>query len=42
VRPKLAAFLARTQVNEIMFTAAIHDHAARVRSFELLKGLQEG
>jgi luciferase family oxidoreductase group 1 len=36
VRRGLAAFLARTQVDELMVTAAIHDHAARLRSFELV------
>jgi luciferase family oxidoreductase group 1 len=36
VKRGLAAFLARTGVNELMVTAAIHDQAARVRSFELV------
>jgi len=31
----LAAFLARTGADEIMVTAQIHDHGARLRSFEL-------
>ena len=32
----IAAFLQRTQVDELMVTAMIHDHAARRRSFELV------
>src|SRR4051812_34360199 len=36
VRRGLTAFLERTRVDELMVTAAIYDHAARVRSFELV------
>jgi luciferase family oxidoreductase group 1 len=36
VRRGLAAFVERTQVDELMVTAMIHDHGARVRSFELV------
>jgi luciferase family oxidoreductase group 1 len=36
VRAGIAAFLARTQVDELMVTAAIFEHAARVRSFEIV------
>jgi len=36
VRRGLEAFLARTQVDELMVTAAIFDHTARLRSFELV------
>lgn len=36
VRRGLEAFLQRTRVDELMVTAAIHDHAARLRSFELV------
>lgn len=36
VRAGLRAFIARTQVDELMVTAAIHDPAARARSFELV------
>ncbi len=32
----LDAFIARTGADELMVTAQIHDHAARVRSFEIL------
>jgi luciferase family oxidoreductase group 1 len=40
VRAGIAAFLARTQVDELMVTAAIFDHAARVRSFEIVAQLR--
>ena len=36
VRRELAAFVERTQADEIMVAAAIHDHGARLRSYELL------
>jgi len=36
VRKGVADFLARTQANEVIVTAMIHDHAARRRSFEIL------
>ena len=36
VRKGIAAFLARTAVDELMVTAAIFDHEARLRSFELV------
>jgi alkanesulfonate monooxygenase SsuD/methylene tetrahydromethanopterin reductase-like flavin-dependent oxidoreductase (luciferase family) len=35
VRNGIEAFLKRTRVDELMVTAAIYDHAARVHSFEL-------
>ena len=37
----LAAFLQRTQVNELMVTAAIYEHAARVRSLDLIAQVRE-
>ena len=40
VRKGINAFLERTQVDELMATAAIFDHAARLRSFELVAGLR--
>ena len=40
VRTGLEAFLARTQLDELMVTAAIFDHAARLRSFELVAQLR--
>jgi luciferase family oxidoreductase group 1 len=36
VRSGLAAFAARTGADELMATAQIYDHAARLRSFEIL------
>ena len=36
VRRQLAAFVERTQADELMVAAAIHDHAARLRSYEIL------
>jgi len=36
VRQGLAAFLAQTQVDEVMVVSAIYDHAARLRSYEIL------
>ena len=36
VQAGLAAFIARTQADEIMVTAQIYDHRARVRSFEII------
>ncbi len=36
VRDGLARFIAETQVDELMVVAAIHDHAARLRSYEIV------
>ena len=33
-RQELAAFIERTQADELMVAAAIHDHGARLRSYE--------
>ncbi len=41
VRDGLRAFAARTGADELMVTAQIHDHAARVRSYELLAEARE-
>lgn len=41
VRRGLAAFLERTGVDELMVTAAIHDHAARLRSFEIVAQVRD-
>ena len=41
IRHGLAAFLTRTRVDELMVTAAIHDHAARLRSFELVAQVRD-
>jgi luciferase family oxidoreductase group 1 len=35
VRRGLAAFVAKTKVDEVMLTGQIHDHVARLRSFEI-------
>jgi alkanesulfonate monooxygenase SsuD/methylene tetrahydromethanopterin reductase-like flavin-dependent oxidoreductase (luciferase family) len=37
VRRGLEEFIALTGVDELMVVSAIHDHAARLRSYELLK-----
>jgi alkanesulfonate monooxygenase SsuD/methylene tetrahydromethanopterin reductase-like flavin-dependent oxidoreductase (luciferase family) len=39
VKLGIAEFAARTGADELMVTAQIHDHAARVRSFEILAQL---
>ncbi len=39
IQKGIEAFLQRTQVDEIMATASNYDHAARLRSFEILSGL---
>jgi luciferase family oxidoreductase group 1 len=39
VRQGLADFIARTGADELIVTAQIHDHAARLRSFEILAGV---
>jgi luciferase family oxidoreductase group 1 len=40
VRGGLRAFLRETQADELLVTAQIHNHAARLRSFELVAGLR--
>ena len=39
VRRGLDAFLAETGADELIVAAAVHDHAARLRSYEILAGL---
>jgi luciferase family oxidoreductase group 1 len=39
VKDGLDGFIARTGADELMVTAQIHDHGARVRSFEILAGV---
>lgn len=41
VRQGVAAFAARTGADELMVTAQIFDHASRLRSFDILAGVQE-
>jgi luciferase family oxidoreductase group 1 len=40
VESGLREFVAKTGVDELMVSSAIYDHAARLRSYELLAGLQ--
>jgi alkanesulfonate monooxygenase SsuD/methylene tetrahydromethanopterin reductase-like flavin-dependent oxidoreductase (luciferase family) len=39
VRASLDAFVEETQADELIVAAAIHDHGARLRSYELLSSL---
>jgi luciferase family oxidoreductase group 1 len=39
VKAGIEAFVRRTGVDELMVTASIYDHAARLRSFEIVAGL---
>lgn len=41
VREGIEAFLEATQVDELMITGQIYDHAARVRSFEIVAGVRD-
>jgi luciferase family oxidoreductase group 1 len=41
VREGLEAFLRETGADELLVTAQIHDHEARLRSFELVAGLRD-
>lgn len=41
VKEKMEAFLNDTQVDELMISSHIYDHAARVRSYELIVALQQ-
>ncbi len=38
---QLSGFIARTGADELMVAAAIHDHAPRLRSYELLAGIRD-
>jgi alkanesulfonate monooxygenase SsuD/methylene tetrahydromethanopterin reductase-like flavin-dependent oxidoreductase (luciferase family) len=40
VRRGIEEFAARTGADELMVTAQVFDHAARLRSFEILAGVQ--
>jgi luciferase family oxidoreductase group 1 len=42
VRRELETFLARTGADEVMVAAAIHDHSARLRSYEILADVAPG
>jgi alkanesulfonate monooxygenase SsuD/methylene tetrahydromethanopterin reductase-like flavin-dependent oxidoreductase (luciferase family) len=39
VREELEAFVQKTGADELMITAQMYDHKARLRSFELVAGL---
>ena len=41
VRRGLEAFVEETQADELMVAAAIYDHAARLRSYEILAEVQK-
>jgi hypothetical protein len=41
VRRDLDAFLARTQADELMIVSTMFDHAARLRSYEILAGIRD-
>jgi luciferase family oxidoreductase group 1 len=42
VRRRLEEFIALTRVDELMVVSAIHDHAARLRSYEILAACFQG
>jgi hypothetical protein len=42
VRDSVQAFIERTGADELMVTAQVYDHAARVRSYELLMDAVSG
>jgi alkanesulfonate monooxygenase SsuD/methylene tetrahydromethanopterin reductase-like flavin-dependent oxidoreductase (luciferase family) len=42
VRQGLEAFIARHRPDEVIVTSQVHDHAARVRSYEILAEVREG
>jgi len=42
VRRQLGELLARTQADELMITTMVHDHGARLRSYELVSGVLAG
>ncbi|MGJ7495086.1 LLM class flavin-dependent oxidoreductase [Variovorax sp. RT4R15] len=41
VRAGMQAFIARTGADELMITSQVFDHAARLRSYELLAGIRD-
>jgi luciferase family oxidoreductase group 1 len=42
VRQALEAFIAETGADEIMMTSQVYDHAARLRSFEIVADIKDG
>jgi alkanesulfonate monooxygenase SsuD/methylene tetrahydromethanopterin reductase-like flavin-dependent oxidoreductase (luciferase family) len=41
VREQVAAFVERTGADELMVTSQVFDHAARLRSYEILASVQQ-
>jgi alkanesulfonate monooxygenase SsuD/methylene tetrahydromethanopterin reductase-like flavin-dependent oxidoreductase (luciferase family) len=41
VKRGLEAFIAETAADEVMMTSQIYDHAARLRSFEIVAGIKD-
>ena len=41
VREGLESVIAETMADELIVAAAIHDHSARVHSYEILAGVQQ-
>jgi len=41
VRAGLAAFIERTGADELMITSQVHDHAARLKSYEIVASLKD-
>jgi alkanesulfonate monooxygenase SsuD/methylene tetrahydromethanopterin reductase-like flavin-dependent oxidoreductase (luciferase family) len=41
VRAGMRAFIERTGADELMVTSQVFDHAARLRSYELLAGIRD-
>ena len=41
VRQRLAALIEATRADELMLTAQIYDHAARVRTFEIVADVRD-
>jgi hypothetical protein len=41
VRRSIAAFIERTKPDELILTSQIHDHAARLRSYEIAADLAD-
>jgi hypothetical protein len=41
VRKALTAFIAETGADEVMMTSQVYDHAARLRSFEIVAELRD-
>ena len=42
MREGLESVIAETEADELIVAAAIHDHSARVRSYELLATVRQG